>query len=345
MLSSSIMALLVSPFISSTLAQYTLSEDYTGKAFFDGFEFFTDADPTNGHVKYIDKEEANNSAIAGLMSGGFADNAVYLGMDAVNEAPEGRRSIRVSSSKAFNRGLIIADIVHMPGGICSTWPAFWMVGPDWPTTGEIDIFEGVNEQTANHMALHTGSGVVVSENQTFSGELITPNCDVKAPGQGNNVGCGIADSDNTTYGTGFNLNGGGVYATEWTSAAIKIFFFPRNAIPADIASGNPQPSEAWGMPRAVFAGDFKVDDHFKDLNIVFDTTFCGDWAGKIWANSSCAALAPTCEEFVASNKTAFREAYWAINSVKVFESNEAPSNKTASLKTRSGGAVLPPRLP
>jgi Glycosyl hydrolases family 16 len=339
MVSFTIMALLVSSFISSTLANYTLSQDYTGKAFFDGFEFFTAPDPTNGHVKYIDKEDANKSGIAGLMTGGFANNAVYLGMDAVNEAPEGRRSIRVQSTKAFNHGLIVADIVHMPGGICSIWPAFWMVGPNWPESGEIDIVEGVNEQTSNKMVLHTGPGVSLSENQTFTGNMVTPNCDIDAPGQGKNAGCMIQDSDNATFGEGFNANGGGVFATEWTSAAIKIWFFPRNAIPADVASGTPEPSGAWGAPRAAFAGDFKVDNHFKNLNIVFDTTTCGDWAGKVWADSTCAALAPTCEEFVAKNKEAFREAYWAVNSLKVFETNEPPV-----LKKRSGGAVLP-RLP
>ena len=331
------MALLVSPFISSTLAHYSLSQDYTGRAFFDGFDFFTDADPTNGHVKFIDKNDANTTGIAGLMSGGFANNAVYLGMDAVQEAPTGRRSIRVQSLKAFNRGLFIADIVHMPGGVCSTWPAFWLVGPNWPNSGEIDILEGVNEQTSNKMTLHTGPGVVVSKNATFSGDLVTPNCDINAPGQDKNAGCLISDSDNATYGNAFNLNGGGVFATEWNSAGIKIFFFPRNAIPADIASGSPEPNEAWGAPRAAFTGNFTVDEHFKDLNIVFDTTFCGDWAGKVWANSSCAALAPTCEEFVTKNRSAFQEMYWAINSLKVFETDDPPK-----LRTRFGGAVLPP---
>jgi len=258
-------------------------------------------------------------------------------MDATNEVPTGgRKSLRVQSSKAFNHGLIVADIAHMPGGVCSTWPAFWMVGPNWPASGEIDILEGVNEQTSNRMTLHTGSGVVVSKNKTFSGELVTPNCDVAAPGQDKNAGCLISDSDKATYGKGFNQNGGGVYATEWTSNGIKIWFFPRSAIPANIASANPEPSEAWGAPRAAFTGDFKIDDHFKDLNIVFDTTLCGDWAGKIWADSSCAALAPTCEEFVNKNPSAFREAYWAVNSLKVFEKADPPK-----LRTRFGGAVLP----
>jgi Glycosyl hydrolases family 16 len=329
------LALLVSPLISSTRAHYTLSQDYTGKAFYDGFEFFTDADPTNGHVKYVNKENANDTGIAGLITGGAANNAVYLGIDTANEAPQGRRSLRVQSSKAFNRGLFIADIAHMPGGVCGTWPAFWLVGPNWPSSGEIDILEGVNEQTSNSMAMHTGPGVVISKNASFTGELVTSGCDINAAGQGKNVGCVIQDHDNTTYGKGFNAIGGGVYATEWTSAGINIWFFPRNAIPADIVSGAPEPGAAWGKPRAAFTGGFKVDEHFKDLNIIFDTTFCGDWAGKVWANSSCAASAPTCEEFVTKNQAAFKESFWAVNSVKVFELG------ARMLRKRAGGAVLP----
>ena len=334
------MALLASPLISSTLARYTISQNYTGRAFFDGFDFFSKPDPTNGHVKFIEKEDANNSGIAGFMSGGHANNAVYLGMDATNESPDGRRAIRVESQKVFNNGLIIADIVHMPGGVCGTWPAFWLVGPNWPQDGEIDIVEGVNDQTSNKMALHTGSGAVVAKgNNTFSADLLTSNCDVNAPGQDKNAGCLMSDKDNATYGYGFNSNGGGVYATEWTSNAIKIWFFPRNAIPADIASGNPEPGEAWGVPRGSFAGNFMMNDHFKDLRIVFDTTFCGDWAGAVWADSSCAPLAPTCQEFVTKNSRAFREMYWAINSLNVFEQKGAP--KVPKLRTRWGGAVIP----
>lgn len=341
MVSFSKIALLVSPFLSSTLAQYTISQNYTGRAFFDGFDFFSQPDPTNGHVNYIGKQDANNTGMAGLMSGGLANNAVYLGTDATNESPDGRRSTRVESQKVFNKGLIIADIVHMPGGACGTWPAFWLVGPKWPQDGEIDIIEGVNEQTSNKMALHTGPGAVVTNgNNTFSAKVLTSNCDVNAPGQPNNAGCLMADNDNATYGYGFNTNGGGVFATEWTSEAIKIWFFPRNAIPADIASGNPQPSEAWGLPRGSFRGNFTMNSHFRDLRIVFDTTFCGDWAGNVWAESSCAQLAPTCEEFVSKNSDAFREMYWAINSLTVFEKKDCP--KMPRLRRRAGRAVIPP---
>lgn len=53
------------------------------------------------------------------------------GVDSINETPQGRPSIRLTSKKSYNSGLVILDVEHMPVG-CGTWPAFWMVGPKWP---------------------------------------------------------------------------------------------------------------------------------------------------------------------------------------------------------------------
>ena len=95
----------------------------------------------------------------------------------------GRKSIRLTSKKAFDSGLVIIDLSHMPGSSqhmrfvhygpirvrsylllryiaagCGTWPAFWMVGPQWPSHGEIDIIEGVNVQTNVQTTLHSSEG-------------------------------------------------------------------------------------------------------------------------------------------------------------------------------------------
>src|SRR3984885_8132839 len=193
MLPFRISLLLASIFFISSRATYTLSQDYTGANFFTGFEFFTGADPTSGHVQFVDMNTANSTGIAGIMSGGSADNAVYLGVDSTTVAPQGRGAIRVTSTQTFQHALVIADIAHMPGGICGTWPAMWMLGANkpWPYGGEIDIIEGVNTQSGNKMTLHTNSGVEVQNSTDFSGKLVTSNCDINAPDQSTNEGCQI----------------------------------------------------------------------------------------------------------------------------------------------------------
>jgi hypothetical protein len=35
----------------------------------------------------------------------------------------GRKSVRVQSKTAYNGALVIADIAHVPGSNCGSWPA------------------------------------------------------------------------------------------------------------------------------------------------------------------------------------------------------------------------------
>jgi len=229
----------------------------------------------------------------------------------------------LSSNKAYTHGLFIADIAHMPGGICGVWPAFWTFGPNWPASGEIDIIEGVNTQATDAITLHTSSGCTMSGTGSLGGSVLQ-NGDCNA-GNGN-TGCSTSTASTQGFGAGFNAIGGGVYAMEWTSSAIEVYFFPRNAIPSDITSGSPNPS-GWGTPVASFSGNgCDIDSHFMNHNIVFDTTFCGDWAGQVWSSSQCASLASTCDAYVAANPSAFTQAYWMINSVKTYQVGGAKRN-------------------
>ena len=236
----------------------------------------------------------------------------------------------LSTKNTYNHGLFILDLAHMPGGACGTWPAFWMLGPDWPNNGEIDILEGVNSQTLNSMAMHTDDGCSITSTGAFSGNMQTDDCNTYATDQATNAGCAIDSQDSKSYGNGFNSNGGGVYATEWTSEAISIWFFTRDAIPSDIASGNPDPSN-WGLPQGQFTGNCNIDDHVKDQQLVFDVTFCGDWAGAVWStDATCSTQASTCQDYVQNTPSAFQDTYWLINSLKVYTDNGASSSQTAT---------------
>ncbi|KAF2435695.1 hypothetical protein EJ08DRAFT_285652 [Tothia fuscella] len=302
-------------FIRSSVAGYTLIDGYTPSNFFDGFNFFDGKDPTDGFVKFVNRQAAESSALIST-----AADSVKFGVDSTSVTKDGRMSIRIESKKSYSTGLIIADIAHMPGSICGTWPAFWTIGPDWPANGEIDIIEGVNSQSMNSMTLHTRPGCSISSQGKFSGKVKTKNCDINAPGQGMNVGCGISAGDVSTYGDGFNNAGGGIYATEWTAEAITIHHFERSKIPADIQSGNPDPA-SWGAPLAVFSG-CNFPDVIRNQTIIFDTTFCGQWAGQqsVWESDPvCSKKAATCQDYVSNNPADFAQAFWQVNSVKVYQ--------------------------
>ena len=82
---------------------------------------------------------------------------------------------------------------------------------------------------------------------------------------------------------------------EWTSTAIRIWFFSRNEVPASIIEANdagPDPN-AFGVPVANFQGSCDIDAHFFNHSMVFDTTFCGSYAGNTWQGDGCPLIDPT----------------------------------------------------
>ncbi|KAF2400425.1 beta-1,3-1,4-glucanase, partial [Trichodelitschia bisporula] len=329
--------------IPTGLAGYVLQDEYNPSNFFDMFNFYSGPDPTEGFVKMLDRPSAQS---AGLIMNNAS--GAYLGVDHINVTPQGRPSLRLESKKTYTGGLIIADIAHMPGSICGAWPAYWTIGPNWPSNGEIDIIEGVNSGKTNAMTLHTNPGCSITKTSNMAGTVRTTNCDIHAPGQGTNVGCAIDSHDTTTYGDGFNAVGGGVYATLWTSDSISVYHFPRNAIPADITYGNPDPS-GWGIPQAHFQGSCDFTKAIQQQTIIFDTTFCGQWAGDagVWGSDAvCSQKAATCNDYVANNPAAFKEAYWLVNYVKVFQPGaRASGSSTPSAAPTSSSKAVPTAFP
>lgn len=320
-------------------ASYVLKEDFlsTPSNFFGGFNFFTGEDPTNGAIQYVSMPVATEARLIG-----YNDDAVVIAVDSTTQfsasGTNGRQSVRLEGKNNYNHGLLIADVAHMPTG-CGTWPAFWLLGAgnSWPSTGEIDIIEGVHNQASNEMTLHTVAGCAVqnktsSSQSAYAGSLKTANCDVKAPNQEQNAGCGIVAPTNpvgtASFGANFNLQQGGVFATEWTSDGISIWFFPRNAIPQDLASNssNPNPQSWKQAPLAQFSGsDCTWDEHFKDMRPIINTDLCGAWAGAddVWESSGCKAQTQMdkCEDYVGMHPGNFTEAYWVFKGMRMYQSN------------------------
>ncbi|KAL2060982.1 hypothetical protein VTL71DRAFT_9034 [Oculimacula yallundae] len=288
---------------------YVLDTSYSGTTFFDDFDFWTDPDPTNGFVSY---QSHASSLSKSLIS--TSNNVAHIGVDhtttlSADGQDGGRESVRISSKKKFTHGLFLADIKHMPGNICGA-----VLRSVVACFGDTCTISGANSL----------------------GTLQSNDCN-----QNHGYGCSITSSSSISYGSSFNTALGGVYATQWTSDYIRIWFFPRESIPTNILSGEPDPS-TWGLPDANFQGNCDVDGLFKDHQIVFDTTFCGDWAGGAWSGDEvCNAKAGTCQEFVASNPEAFVDAYWDINYVKVFTLTNSPPPATTKVLSSSKVASVP----
>lgn len=128
---------------------------------------------------------------------------------------------------------------------------------------------------------------------------------------------------------------------EWTSTAIQIWFFPRNAIPESISSGSPDVN-TFGIPAANFEGNCDIDAHFYNHSMIFNIDFCGSYAGNVWENNGCPMLDPengwsSCSEFVALNPSAFAETYWEVNYLNVYQA----ATDTTHTSTSSLSSVTP----
>ncbi|RAL65983.1 hypothetical protein DID88_005644 [Monilinia fructigena] len=293
----------------SAANKYTLVDNYAGTNFFDMFDYYTGADPSAGYVSYTSKEVAENAnSELGVALTKVENGQAYMGVDYVNAVTAGRPSVRIQSKKTYTHGLIIADLAHMPASICGTWPAFRTVNSsNYPQYGEIDILENVNEKTM--LPLHA---------------LVT-------------------NTDPNSYGTPFNDNGGGVYAMQWTSDVIRIWNFGPDTIPADITAGTPDPS-TWTLPAFTTEGGVcNIDELFANHKIVFDTSFCGGYAGKteFWQETTCydAEKYPTCDSYVRANPAAYKEAYWLINSVKVYQNDSLAATSAAAASSEPASTV------
>ncbi|CAI7583044.1 hypothetical protein PCG10_000960 [Penicillium crustosum] len=295
---------------------YSLKDEFSGTSFFDNFEYFTDTDPTNGFVQYIDRAAATwlNLTSATNTSAVLKVDTTYSGSEAAN----GRQSVRVTSNNTYADGLFIFDVIHTPYG-CGTWPALWLTDPsNWPEHGEIDVVEATNAGTfGTQSTLHTSEGCTMGVKRKETGSVDHENCYYEA---NDYTGCGVKGTS-STYGPEFNSNGGGVYAMELRDAGIRVWQWVRSNIPSDITSGSPDPS-TWGTAFADFPStDCNIGSHFKNQSIIINISLCGDWAGASKYYTTQSSCPGNCTTFVRDNATSFETAYWEFGSFKVYQTS------------------------
>eukprot|EP00439_Symbiodinium_sp_Y106_P041969 s3579_g5.t1 len=310
---------------------YQRSESYMGQDFFGHFTFYTGADPTHGTVKFLDEAAAWNDKLLSI-----SDSRVLIRSDNTTVVPdgEGRKALRIESKTRYNGGLFVVEMDHVPTA-CGAWPAFWMFGDDaqhvWPRWGEFDIWEAIHTQNAATTTLHTRENCdqrAVNEGIDFQGQGWSvgtqsnkaKNCWVHANAEYDNQGCGQKLQDGSA-GPKFNVQGGGTFIAEWdpvVNKRLRTWFFPKGQEPE--MGNNPNP-DTFGMPNSFFTLNEKwcTSGHFHNMRMVFDVTFCGDYAGGTF-HSSCPEIQMSCAEYVRSKPSAFSEAFWSIRRLDVYQS-------------------------
>lgn len=318
-----------------THLEYRLVDLYEGTSFFDKFNYFSDEDPTDGVVVYVNEDAAHDLNLTYA-----TDTSAVLRVDSFTpKAAGGRNSVRIESKKSYDTGLFIFDIIHTPYG-CGTWPALWLTdGYNWPNNGEIDVLETTNGGShGNEVTLHTIEGCNMNVKRKQTGSPVYKTCDNST---NSNSGCGVI-GDESTYGEAMNSNDGGVspfplgirihyyglytnetqiYALELRDAGIRAWFFPRKAIPNDLTdpAGIPDPL-TWGTALADFPStECDIASHFRNQSIIANIDLCGQLASQSQFYDDMYHCPGTCEDLVANNPSAFEEAYWEFAGFRVFQ--------------------------
>ncbi|KAJ3276890.1 hypothetical protein HDV01_002945 [Terramyces sp. JEL0728] len=306
-LSSLIGALFIVGKSKYTVRNYYLYRSYDANSIYNGpdwqFSTTNPSDISQGSANYVSRNQAVSLGIFKVQN-----NQLYVGAQQVmNGNPS---SIRLYTPERFTGGLWIFDSTHVPSG-CGTWPAFWLVGANWPTNGEIDILEGINGYGGNTVTLHSNPGCFVQINN----KLVDCNRQQQ--------GCGEGMNNPNTFGDSFNKIQGGIYAMEWVpnnGGGVKVWFFPRNNIPADVTSNNPDP-RTWptnGSFTQFQFGQHCDSSYFSGHQMILNLNFCGGWAMQNF-QMDCPWIASSCTDYIGKNQSAFNSAYFLINSIKYYK--------------------------
>lgn len=119
----------------------------------------------------------------------------------------------------------------------------------------------------------------------------------------------------------------------------EMWFFARADIPDNIYANNPCP-DSWGLPAAYFSADRVPASMFKKLQMIINTTICGDWAGNVLPDNS-QGCSQTCSAYV-QDPSNFDEAYWAINGIYIYD---GPSSSGIDVDVSASGSYTSPSLP
>jgi len=327
--------------VNAQTTTYTISNNYSGSTFFEGWGFVQGIDNTSwGNVLFQSGSDAKTQNLTYING---ANNAIIKvdNNTAGTSSTYGRASVKMFTEAAVNRGsLILFQAIHMPYG-CSVWPGFWTLGGNdgnWPQYGEIDIVENVNLATYNQYSLHTSQGCShpLSATGGETGWIGQTDC---WNSTNFNAGCIVVENKPNNFGQGFAQNGGGAYAVLWNDEGIRFWFFTRSAIPSDFSSASPNPAN-WGSPGAFYpTSNCNTSRFFGPQSIFLEIDICGLYAGEQGIYNSGGLCQGLCTALV-QNPRNYDQAYFEIEFLRVFVENNGTITAPVPGPTGTGASII-----
>ncbi len=246
-----------------------------------------------GFVETIGFEEAT---VGGLLA--TRNGSTYIGVNYKDQLPTdssiGRRSVTLWSYVHLSEGLYILDILHAPTAACGLWSSIRLA---------VLIRSACLNPSQSIQAQHPGS-------QTRAGSKCF---------QAKNDTIRVrAEDDTGPFASAINNEGGATYAFEWRADIVNVWIWMGASAPIEVKNGSIVDPTTWGPPRAQYLGDCRVNmDKKQEPNMRIYTTFCPLLALDDYYRSDCFRTAPSCYQYVATNPSAYQNAYWLINHIKV----------------------------
>jgi len=280
---------------------YNLDWKAEGAGFFQEWNYLQN-EPNSGAAEYVQGPEAQQSGMVQALG-----NVAVIKPGGPGNAPLKRKSVKLETQRKWTYFLMAMKYEAIPWG-CGVWPALWTHSPDagWPAGGELDILEYSNEITSR-TSLHTaesnrcklnrallnkpGCPALVDAEYDFTGDY---QCVTDYPDK---IGCAPNDRSKMLNGEQMS-NEPGVVAVEWTPDFVKTFRIPASQMPQDLAMDAPKPDN-WDQfvtgyypfaesEQTIPGSCPNPAGVLKAQQIVLSLGFCGDWASKVYSNSTCA---------------------------------------------------------
>uniref|UniRef100_A0A914D5T8 Apple domain-containing protein n=1 Tax=Acrobeloides nanus TaxID=290746 RepID=A0A914D5T8_9BILA len=288
---------------------YSLIKKYAAPNFFDDWWFDTRDGKAFGFASNADNKTAWDKGLVGYQNG-----KVYIGVDHTTTIPNntwGRLSPRISSLQLYNAGFFVLSLDHVPVGPYANgsgwhsspvWSMFMMTG-DQASNGEFDFYKA-------HNPVDVANSMIYNNDEALYGKCSLP----WDPKKYANIS-GWADNElmqEGPHGTSdvpFNKAGGGVYAAQWVHGSfIKVWYFVKPNIPADILNENPNPNPGtWGTPNGYYVfGDNCNPEVVNNNYLVLYIAFCNP------------PVTQECQDIMRNNPSNFQDTYFLIDYLKVF---------------------------